>query len=190
MQAQKDAGKTIRASYHIEVIVRTRGAAWDLHRRTTSENSALFASYKDLFEDSNSPRKRPHLFSAYLSKKNWALINKDRPREAGLEDALSLGFSVELGVLVPEYEVDRILFSDDHYEGGYIFRDKINFEIFLREGVPNPVQVKYGFDSAAPNQANLVSAFNKENSKLEIEINRDTFPGIKAKLVLEFRAWE
>ena len=34
--------KSIKASYHFEVITRVRKAHWDLHRRLVNENSAIF----------------------------------------------------------------------------------------------------------------------------------------------------
>ncbi len=90
-QAKAD-GKTIRASYHFEVVVRVRGYGWELHRRTVQDESAIFRTYDEMFPPDGSRRRSPHLFSAYLSTR--ARVREDRP---------SLGFAIDLAVRVPEY---------------------------------------------------------------------------------------
>jgi hypothetical protein len=54
VQADKDAGKSVKASYLFEVTVSVRGKAWQLHRRIESENSAIMRKFDDLF-----PRESP-----------------------------------------------------------------------------------------------------------------------------------
>lgn len=181
IQILLDDGKEIRASYHFEVIVRVRGAHWDLHRRTLGENSAIFRSFDDLFRPKQeSDARYPALFSVFLNAD--ARINTARP---------SLGFSVDLGVQVPQYEVDRKLWFDDHFEGGYLFRDKINLEAIPPAGEKTSWSLKYGFDSRTPNRTDSTAgAEKKDNSWIfRIPIEQRTNPGIRAELVLRARSW-
>ena len=145
-QKRKD-GRQVRASYHFECIARVRGASWDMSRRVAGENSTIFRRYGELFPEAAGPRDRPNrdrpqLFTAFLSAR--AKVNPRRK---------SLGFSIDLGVLVPEYEVDGELFLNNHYPGGYIFRDKLNLEATPPATDADQWQLRYGFDSSTPNRA-------------------------------------
>ena len=37
----------------------------------------------------------------------------------------SLAYALDLGVRVPDYEVERRFWPDGHFEGGYLFRDTL-----------------------------------------------------------------
>jgi PGAP1-like protein len=52
IERERKNGHKIRASYHFEVAGRVRGQYWDLHRRLTAENSAIFRSYDALTDPS------------------------------------------------------------------------------------------------------------------------------------------
>jgi hypothetical protein len=153
-----------------------RGAHWDLSRRLASENSTVFRRYGELFPDKPQPGDRPdhaspELFTTFL--RNGARVDQTRP---------SLGFSVDLGVLVPEYQVDGALFLKDHYAGSYIFRDKLTLEATPGD----PWTLMYGFDSvtpnAAPNQA--LGTPVPDGFAFRIPVKRTANPGIDATLVL------
>jgi pimeloyl-ACP methyl ester carboxylesterase len=176
IQALKTAGRQVRASYHFEAVTTVRGAHWDLSRRLASENSTVFRRYGELFPDKPQPGDRPdhaspELFTTFL--RNGARVDQTRP---------SLGFSVDLGVLVPEYQVDGALFLKDHYAGSYIFRDKLTLEATPGD----PWTLMYGFDSvtpnAAPNQA--LGTPVPDGFAFRIPVKRTANPGIDATLVL------
>lgn len=189
-QAWKN-GKKIKASYHFDAVVRVRGARWDLHRRVVAENSAVFRTFDDLFprEDGAQPR-HPHLFSTFVAF--WAR----KPRRQ------SLGFSVDLAVHVPEYEVDGFLMLDDHYPGGTLYRDKLNFE--LTATADGEARLRWGADSSTPNRATrlldpvapaeinrAVPGFAVDDDRLfVVPIEQKTRPGIRADLILRARPWE
>lgn len=186
VQEQLDKGKKVRASYHFEAISRVRGAHWDLSRRVFSENSAVFRTYGELFPaeaqagiDSKF-RDRPELFTAFL--RSDARVVPDRP---------SLGFSVELGVLVPDYEVDGTLWLNSHYPGGYIFREKINLEAFPPEG-DGLWKLLYGFDRDTPNLATRPADRTIKDGVYEfrIPIVQNNPPAIDATLILTAKSWE
>jgi pimeloyl-ACP methyl ester carboxylesterase len=175
LQKRHDQGREVHAPYHVEVVARVRGARWDLHRRTVGEASSVFVDY-----DARVRGGRPvQLASLFLS--NAARVSTRRP---------SLGFSVDLGVQVPEYQVDGRWFGDDHYDGGYLFRDKLNFE-----AVPSPGagwKLRYGFDSRTPNLTTDEAAAEKlpdRRYRFTLPIAQSTRPGIDATLRIETRPW-
>ena len=173
VQAAHDKGKKIRASYHIEVIARVRKERWDLHRRVVNEGSAIFVPFARF------QQKRPiQLLSAYLLK------------DHGMQRRERLGFSLDLSVLVPEYEVDGFWFLDQHYEGGYLFRDKINLEVAL--GGTGPPSLRFGFDRKTPNRASRTAQMTELGDgqfEFVIPVQQKTRPGLTGNLVLRARPW-
>ena len=177
VEADRVDGKEIRASYHIEVIARVRNARWDMHRRTVDENSAIFLTYDKIVE--REKKQKPiKLISTFLE-------------EVALKPGKPLGFSIDLRVLVPEYEVDGFFF-DKHHDGGYLFRDKINLEVSVGDG---EVTLMYGFDSETPNQTpnkvkNDQSTMVEEGQyEFRIPVRQDTRPGLIGTLILRSRPW-
>ncbi len=170
--AARRRGRAIRASYHIEVVVRVRRARWDLTRRLADEQSAIFRTYDAL--RGGAP---PHLFTAFLA--GWA---RGRARR-------SLGFAIDLRVLVPEYEIDGLLLFDEHIEGGYLFRDKLNLEI--TPAGDDPPLLRYGWDSRTPNRASrrAAAAALAAGWEFRIPVAQRTRPGLRATLVLRAEPW-
>ena len=183
----KKDGKKIRASYHFEVVAGVRGAHWELSRRTLEENSSVFRTYADLFPDKahadevvRENHESPELFTAFLS--NEGRVNKDRK---------SLGFSIDLRVLVPDYEVDGILFFDNHFPGGHIFRDRLNIEAIPDDDAPGGWRIRYSFESNNPTKATSGMLGTPLGDRLEFRIlvKQPKPPGIDADLVLTARPW-
>ena len=101
-----------------------------------------------------------------------------------------LGFSLDLSVLVPEYEVDGFWFLDQHYEGGYLFRDKINLEVAL--GGTGPPSLRFGFDRKTPNRASRTAQMTELGDgqfEFVIPVQQKTRPGLTGNLVLRARPW-
>jgi pimeloyl-ACP methyl ester carboxylesterase len=184
------AGRRVRASYHFEVVLRVRRARWDLHRRLVAEESAIFREFDEMFpRDPNMRPRHPHLFSAFLAE--WATKPGGR----------SLGFSLDLGVQVPEYQVDDTLWLDDFHQGGYLYRDKINFLAAPRIG-ERGWRLRYGLDSRSPNRCTR-RAEEIKGSLLEdapfpvaegdlvfrLPVEQKSRPGIRAQLFLRARTW-
>jgi PGAP1-like protein len=180
------AGKQIRASYQFEVVARVRGAHWDLSRRLANENSAVFRKYGELFPErategiDHPNRRNPVLFNVHLD--DGLKVNSRRA---------SMGFSIDLGVLVPDYQVDGMLWLNNHYPGGYIFRDKLNLEATPPKTDKDSWQLRYGFDSRTPNRATTLADGTATDDKLEfrIPIVQKNRPGIDATLLLSASVW-
>jgi len=176
VQEAKDAGHQIRADYLLDVIARVRGARWDLHRRRSDEGSAVLIDY-----DRHVRARQPvHLTSAFLSNKGR--VDPSRP---------TLGFSLDLGVQVPDYQVDgKPFWQRDHYDGGYLFRDKVNLEATCSDG--GVWSLRYGWDTESPNAVKHTARAENplpENWVFELPVVQNTSPGIRAVLRLETRPW-
>lgn len=178
LEKKRVAGKKIQASYHLEVVARVRGKRWDLHRRTVNEDSALFVPFERLLV-----KRSLHLASAFLMDAERVDMRRQ-----------GLGFSLDLGILVPEYEVDGALFLKHHFDGGYLFRDKINLEV--KWPVGEKPQLLYGFDSVTPNRTNAEAAVLdlRENGDLvgysfRVPVRQDSRPGLSGTLVLQTAGW-
>ncbi|HEY4330249.1 MAG TPA: hypothetical protein VGN88_10980, partial [Phycisphaerae bacterium] len=107
-------------------------------------------------------------------------------------DDPSLGFSLDLGVVVPQYDVKDILFLYDHYDGGYLFRDKVNFIATPPKTDNGEWELLYGFDSDSPNQATKPAALKMNadgTMEFRVPIQQDSTPGIDADLVLKVKEW-
>jgi hypothetical protein len=181
IQKLKDKKKKIKASYHIETVVRLRGKRWDLHRRTVDNNSAIFRTYADLFERAEGPRN-PVLFSAYLSKSSWAKTNTNRA---------DLGFNIELRILVPEYVVDGFLFLDNHFEGGCIFRDTLYAKVTPPQSESESPKVLYRYESCSSSDEWQSTKLSERggSSFLDIPVNNPKAPGVDAVLEIKIDAW-
>jgi len=193
VQKAYEEGRRVRASYHFDVVVRVRRARWELHRRNTENNSAVFRRFDDLFPkpDSGGRVRHPHLFSTYLAF--WGRRSR----------GITMGFSLELGVHVPEYEVDRRLLLDEHYPGGMLFRDKLNFELTPPRGEETEWRLRWGSDRDTPNRAEErlepadpaeigqhLPGFVREGDFLfTVPVRQESRPGIDALLVLRARPW-
>jgi hypothetical protein len=182
VQKAHDAGKKIRASYHFEVIVSVRGKQWQMHRRTLGENSAVFRKFDELFQADKTPirEKSPQLFSLFLDGRQRVVTTRR-----------SLGFAVDLAVLVPDYEVDGFLFLNDHYEGGHLFRDRVYIEATPPEKKGEVWKVQYGFESRTPGATDQEAAvtLTGEGIEFDIPIQQPNAPGIDARLHLAAQGW-
>lgn len=179
VEAGRIAGKRVRASYHFEAVLGVRGKRRELHRRTAAESCAVFRTYEQLFPDSGAAARNPYLFSLFLDSN--ARVKKRRP---------SLGFSLDLGVLVPEYEVERKIWSDT-FPGGHIFREKFNFVATPPGSGDKPWRLRYGRGRRTPNGATrgVDGVAHGKGVEFRIPISQPRRPGIEATLVLRARAW-
>jgi hypothetical protein len=182
------AGKTVHASYQFEVAASVRGCQWQMTRREVRENSAIFRSYEDLFPGKDGTRrppdraKSPHLFSVFLDP------NKS------VKASGSVSFAFDLKVLVPDYEVDGLLFMKRHYEGGYILRELILVEAFPDEAALGGWRIKYGYQEDNPGKPGSDAVTRTLDGEagiaFDIPIAQRTRPGVKGTLRFEARSWK
>ena len=188
VQKALDEEKKVRASYQFEVVVSVRGCQWQMHRRTVRENSAIFRTFDELFprvskEGGRQPdrTKSPYLFSVFLD-----------PAKS-VKASGSVSFAFDLSILVPDYEVDGILFMKRHYEGGFIFRELLLVEAFLDVEDPTGWRIKYGFQKDNPGQATRRAKTKPledgQGLCFEIDVEQKRRPGMKGRLVIQARPW-
>lgn len=187
VEQERQKGKEVRASYQIEVAASIRGCQWQMHRRMVRENSAIFRTYDELFikqpDGSRRPdrSKSPHLFSVFLDP------NKS------VKQSGSVSFAFDLNVMVPDYEVDGLLFLKRHYEGGFIFRQLILVEAFQDKDATGGWRIKYGYQEDNPGKpgksADTHPLPEGDGLFFNVEVVQKRNPGINATLRIEARPW-
>jgi hypothetical protein len=187
VQKEFDAGKSIKASYQFEIVVSVRGCQWQMHRRTLRENSAIFRSYAQLFPGDPGTRRppdrtqSPHLFSVFLD-----------PAQS-VKESGSVSFGFDVRVIVPDYEVDGILFLKRHYEGGFIYRELILVEALPDKQAPGGWRIKYGLQDTNPGlpgkTADTRPLENERGLAFDIPIEQKRRPGLTGTLRIEARPW-
>jgi hypothetical protein len=197
VQEAFDAGKVVKASYQFEIVVSVRGCQWQMHRRTQRENSAIFRTYDELFPGKPGEvrlpdrSQSPHLFSVFLDPTKS--VEKDqRPTGDGV-DMRPVSFAFDVRVMVPDYEVDGILFLKRHYEGGFIYRQLILIEAERAETPEGGWKIRYGFQTDSPSEPNIPAETrpleNERGLTFQIPIRQETRPGLTGTLRIEARPW-
>ena len=105
----------------------------------------------------------------------------------------SVSLAFDISVLVPDYTIDGVLFFKRHYEGGYIYSQQILIEATPDQRAVGGWRINYGYQDRTPNLARKVAAtrqlLGQRGIAFDVDVVRDTQPGIKAKLRIEAREW-
>ena len=157
-------------------------------RREARENSAIFRSYSELFPGQRGTtrlpdrRRSPHLFSVFLDPSK------------SVKASGSVSFAFDLKILVPDYEVDGMMFMKRHYEGGYILRQLILVEAFPDPANPAGWRIKYGYQEDNPGRpgkdAPTYALPDGSGLAFDIPVAQKTRPGVTGKLHIEVRTWK
>jgi pimeloyl-ACP methyl ester carboxylesterase len=186
VQEELDKDREVKASYLFEVAVSVRGKPWQLHRRTAGENSAIFRQFDELFPETagrgsarrRNPAANPVLFNVFLDMSQS-------------QTGVSFAFAMDLCVRSPGYQVDRLLFLKDHFEGGYLYRDTVLLEATPPRTETDEWVFEYWFTNEpgrARRRAEIVEATDNTLT-FEIPIEQPHPPGIKARLRVRTRYW-
>ena len=180
VQQAADAGRRIGALYQFEVLASPRGKLWYLTRRTAEEDSVACLTHE---EWTTAPQQNGSLYVSTVFLANRARVNKARR---------SLAYSMSLGVRVPDYEIDRVLWINEHYEGGYLFRNSIVLEMVPPAAGNETWKVNYAWQDQGTSAADTaIDAMSIAGGKVEVRIPFDsaTVPGIRGKLRFVVSAW-
>ncbi len=187
VQKSLEDGKQVHASYQFEVAASVRGCQWQMTRREVREHSAIFRSYEDLFPGAagtTRPPDRsqsPRLFTVFLDPSK------------SVKASGSVSFAFDLKVLVPDYEVDGVLFLKRHYEGGYVFRQLVLVEAFPDAKALGGWRIKYGFQDDNPGKpgkdAPTQALVGEPGLTFGIRLDQKTRPGLTGTLRIEARPW-
>ncbi|XXD09880.1 esterase/lipase family protein [Klebsiella sp. R445] len=178
----------IDAIYQIEAIASPRGKPWSLTRRVSEEDSVACLTQK---EWSEKKRASQYLSSVFLSKS--ARVNKNRR---------SLAYSLILGVKMPDYEIEKRFWFNEHYEGGYLFRNSLILEIVPPTNDNTLWKIKYAWQDAGFSSADIVLQPKEIAGKAcEVTIpvdsvtldangkKRPSVPGISGRLRFVVQSW-
>lgn len=176
--AADEKGK-LDALYQIELLGSPRGKLWYLTRRTAEEDSVSCFSHKAW----NAAKKGVSKYLSTVFLANRARVNQNRP---------SLAYSVTFGVKVPDYEVEKTLWPDEHYEGGYLFRNALLVELVPPQAEGADWNVRYAWQDQSVQAADTpVDTKQLKNGKVEVSIPFDSgkSPGVTGRLRFLLSAW-
>jgi hypothetical protein len=121
---KKDQDGLVDAVYQFELLTSPLGKPWYLSRRIAEEDSVACLTHREFREFQKSKEfQQTGKMSVYLS----TVFLADRARLNPKNPYLT--YSMFLGVKVPDYEVERKLWLDKHFEGAYLYRDRVNIRI-------------------------------------------------------------
>lgn len=179
----------VNALYQIEMLASPRGKLWYLTRRTAEEDSVACLTHADWLQCGG--RSSHYLSTVFLA--NRAKVN---PRRR------SLAYGLTLGVKVPDYEIDQRLWLNQHFEGGYLFRNALILEMEPPRADGTPWKVKYAWQDAGVSLADTALTPQQiagEAVEVNVEVDSATIaadgtrqpssPGIKGRLRFVIRGW-
>ena len=180
VEAAAKTGKAVNALYQFEILASPRGKLWYLTRRTVEEDSVACLTHQ---EWTAAPKKNGRLYVSTVFLANRARVNKARP---------SLAYSMSLGIRVPDYEIDRKLWANEHYEGGYLFRNAIVLELIPPTSPGDAWKVTYAWQGESVSPASTsIDAKVIKGGKVEIRVPFDSgsAPGMRGQLRFVVSAW-
>lgn len=182
-----DATK-IDAIYQVEAIASPRGKPWSLTRRVSEEDSVACLTQKEWNQRGSSSQ---YLSSVFLSKR--ARVQKTRR---------SLAYSLILGVKIPDYEIDKRFWFNEHFEGGYLFRNSLILEIVPPADDSGAWRIKYAWQDSGYSSADIVlDPQITADAACEVTIpvesvtvdaggtKRPSVPGISGRLRFKVQSW-
>jgi hypothetical protein len=135
--ADADHAGNLDASYPVELLISLRNNAWYLTRRVAVEDSAAVFEHKMLrAPDHPEPPVSKLLSTIFMA--DWAKRHPDDP---------TVSYRLQLGVLMPDFQVSNADASDNYYEGSKIFSGAAIIE--LKTDVV-PWTAIYWWESEAP----------------------------------------
>jgi hypothetical protein len=187
VQEEVELKRKVDALYQVEVLASPRGKLWYLTRRTAEEDSVACIRHQDWKND-----RTQHLSTVFLS--NSAKVN---PRRR------TLAYSITLGVRVPDYEVESRLWFNEHYEGGYLFRDSLIIEMVPPSSDDQKWKVMYSWQGSgvapADKEAEVAHLSTEKIVSVSIPFNsvilnndkneKPAYPGLQGKMRFEISAW-
>jgi hypothetical protein len=180
VQKNQAEGKEVDALYQFEVLASPRGKLWYLTRRIAEEDSVACLRHQEYVAAGGKPIP---LYLSTIFLANRAKVDPARQ---------SVAYSLSLGVRVPDYEVDRKLWVNEHYEGGYVFRDSVVLEIVPPQQAGGGWTVEYDWQSDNLGKAETpIDAKALEAGRIEVAVPfaSDTRPGVKGQIRFVVGRW-
>ncbi|MED5618813.1 esterase/lipase family protein [Ideonella sp. BN130291] len=176
-------GKNVDALYQFELLARPRGKRWYLSRRVAEEDSPACRTHQQLTDPAAGAGARLVYLSTVFLANRAKVSTADR----------TLSYSMDVRIRVPDYEVDRAFWPNQHYEGSYLFRDSLVVVLEPPEQAGGDWMVKYSWESKNVGEANLRLPYQQlADDKLRMEVpfsGPASGPSIRGKVVLIAWAW-
>lgn len=179
VQQAVDEGKKVDALYQVEVLASPRGKLWQLTRRKAEEDSVACFCQDDLTEAGNQPLKE-YLSTVFLAKRER------------IKNRRNLVYELSLGIRVPDWEIDRTLWLDQHFEGGYLFRNAIKLELAPPTSTRPDWKIEYGWQGQGfSNATKRTEPIKNQQGQLEVVVPFDSksTPGAKGRLKFVVSRW-
>jgi pimeloyl-ACP methyl ester carboxylesterase len=188
-------GQKVEALYQFELLARPRGKRWALSRRMAEEDSPACRTHSQLVDPGATASRWVYLSTVFLA--NRAKISNDKTDR-------TLSYAMDLGVRVPDYEVDKKFWPNQHYEGSYLFKDQLTLVMTPpADDAPAAEALKWRLDWGWLSQG-TTSAANTGHSlvtthadmvgagRLQVKVpfrSPATQPAIRGQVVLQASAW-
>ncbi|WP_119355286.1 esterase/lipase family protein [Azohydromonas sediminis] len=173
--------KKVEALYQFELLAGPRGKRWYLTRRVAEEDSPACRTHAQLAGGTRPGDRNVYLSTVFLA--NRARVNPERA---------SLAYAMTLGVRVPDYQVDQRFWADEHYEGGYLFRDTAIIEMVPPAQPGHDWVVNHGWQSETATRARHALSYDQLKSgqiQFTIPFDSGADPGIAGHIRLVAQAW-
>ena len=178
VQKALEEKKKVDALYQMEILASPRGKMWFLTRRTSEEDSVACLTQAQWAEGKG---KRKSLYVSTVFLANRARVNPRRK---------SLAYSMTLGVRVPDYEIDRKLWINEHYEGGYLFRNAIILEMVPPQNPGDKWKVTHSWQEEEPGGAEIdAKALKSGNVEVSVPFDNGKSPGVRGQLRFVIAEW-
>jgi hypothetical protein len=190
----KLAGKAdVDALYAVELTAAPRGKLWQLTRRKVEEDSVAGIRHQEWLAHQSEHPGQPMRF--YLSTVFLSIAAKVDTSNAFMT------YYMTVKVIVPNYEVKRVLWLDEHFEGAAIF----NKDLVLTVAPPTPSggewEVKYAWaDASMVDATHMLKPSEQVEGAQELAIPLDSTirtdgqemersPGIRGSLRFVVSEW-
>lgn len=180
VQQEADKGRRVNALYQVELLASPRGKLWYLTRRIAEEDSVACLSHEEWTTD---PKAHGTLYLSSVFLANRARVNPSSP---------TLSYALTLRVRIPDYEIDRKLWVDKHYEGGYLFRNSMVVSLTPPQGTATDWTVTYGWQDKGVKPATseiAASDIGAGRVSIKIAVDSESVPGIKGTLRFVIAGW-
>lgn len=178
----QEKAKDIEALYQFELLASPRGKRWYLTRRVSEEDSPACRTHAQLSNPKEERDRLMYMSSVFLM--NRARVNVKNP---------GLAYAMTLGIKVPDYQVEKRFWADQHYEGGNLFRDTAIIEMAPPTKAEGNWSIKLGWMSKADGVATKELRYRQlqDEGKVVVDIPFASShePGIKGKIKLVVSAW-
>jgi hypothetical protein len=170
--------KKVNALYQFELLAAPRGKPWYLSRRIAEEDSVACLTHQDWIDAKGT--KSLFLSTVFLS--NLAKMDPKDP---------TLAYAVTLGIRVPDYEIDGVLWMKQHFEGGYLYRKTFIIRLSPPAGDSGwTVAYDCPEDSQVPTTVKgVVPGTNGNPGTISIDFENSAKPGVKGRLKFAFSPW-